>query len=366
MTLRRIEGYDYLPASPTATQLVTIMGALGYYQGPLENFSSTFPPSVSTDTAFGYGQSLAMTGVNGVSPGHSWAIGTQMGEVFFGYRLKIGPGGGLNLYLIDSVNFSAQIAFQFAPLGVIKIFRNDNGAFTLIGFSQSWSYLEDVWFYFEGHVLFNNGAGVAEARVNTVTKVSLVSQNTIGSHNSTPASNHAWADGIGAVIFAPGLGEFALLDDIYVGDNAGTVNNSWLGNVRIKTQLPSAAGASTTFSVFGAASNWQGAGNLAVDDTKYVYSSTVGDYDLYAGQPIINAPVIFGVQLKGAYRQDDATQRFAQNMLQSGGTLAGGTPVATNSTYGFNYDMWELDPNTGLGWTSTNANAIQFGPKVEA
>jgi hypothetical protein len=97
-----------------------------------------------------------------------------------------------------------------------------------------------------------------------------------------------------------------------------------------------------------------------------VYSGVPGDFDLYLIDPLINSPYVFGVQVKGAVRQDDATQRFYRNTLLSDMTQVYGATYATDSNYSFVIDMFEENPDTMLPWLDTEVNAIEIGPEVES
>jgi hypothetical protein len=130
--------------------------------------------------------------------------------------------------------------------------------------------------------------------------------------------------------------------------------------------VPNAAGASTDWTPFGAATNWEAASNADIDDTKYVYGTTPGDYDLYEVTPLINTPTVFGVQVTGYYRQDDATQRSVKNVIYSGTTLDEGIEYFTNADYAATTDMWEEDPDTNDPWLYADVNNVQIGPKVES
>jgi hypothetical protein len=91
----------------------------------------------------------------------------------------------------------------------------------------------------------------------------------------------------------------------------------------------------------------------------------VGDQDLYTVTPIINAPVIFGIDVLGFYRQDDATQLYPKNTIKSGGVTSYGAVNASYSTYKAFRDIWELDPATSVGFTGTAVNALQIGPNLD-
>jgi hypothetical protein len=131
-----------------------------------------------------------------------------------------------------------------------------------------------------------------------------------------------------------------------------------------------ADGATDNFSIGGsspAATHWQSVLNQNLDDTKYEYSSNVGDIDLFTPDPNLNSPLVHALQVRTALRQDDATQRVARHLLRiSGLNYVGTVDHYTNQTYTFYRTRWELNPNTGVSFTGAEVNGLQPGVKVQA
>jgi len=114
--------------------------------------------------------------------------------------------------------------------------------------------------------------------------------------------------------------------------------------------------------------NWQAVQNRTLGEDSHVYSATSGDYDLYDVDPTISAPYVHGIQVKTAMRQDDATQRTSKNLLKIGstGTLQEGAANYLNQSFSIYKDIFELNPDTGVFFTGTEANDAQVGPKVSS
>lgn len=272
----------------------------------------------------------------------------------YGFGVYDGEGGVGN-----------QILFKFEETGIIRLYRGGPQG-TLLATTAAGTFNLDEWFWFEVKVKIHNSSGLAECRVNTVTKISFVGD----THSGTPllGAAYGWdnlhwyqdADNVTTRVFN--------WDDVYVLDDTGTDNTDYLGNVRVNTQFTVGAGDLTQFSRVGSAgSNWDTVNETALDDTQYVYDGTVGQKDLYAMDPNVAALNIFGVQVRGAYRQDDSTQIVARNIIKTGGTIyEGSNDHYLSGTYKYFRDIWELNPNTGVGWVSADLNAIQAGTKVQA
>jgi hypothetical protein len=328
---------------------------------------------VVTTGRFDYGNKLSWTNnvgsqtdnvcmVRPVEPGMTWTEG------FIGLAVKIGETSAapFRIAFYDAVTDQSQLIVELGVNGVIRVYRGTTGGVlggTLLLTSHAGAFYYDEWFFLEIRGVIDTTAGICQVRVNTVTVLSLVTANTRNANCLSTFDAVAWGNSI--IGFANAFK--VSIDDHYFLDADGTENNGFLGNVRIKCQLPVSNGDNIDFTAVGAASNWQGARNILMSDSIYDYSPNIGDYDLYDMDPILNAPLVHGIQTRMGLRQDDATQRVAHSIIKTGGVEFEGTvDHYLNQSYTYYFDIWELNPDTGVGWTGTEVNALQAGPKVAA
>lgn len=357
-------GFDAMKLGNNQASQFAQLGWYGLPGGPLAAAMRIITPG-----RFGTEQCLNMVNSN-VS-----GLLTQASKLFpDGHTFNTGFAG-IALYVPSGEDANSQpfigfgrtgdalICAVFKTFGQIELWRVRPGypGATLLATSNPGSYLTDTWNYIEiGGLLANTTAGHFKVRVNTVDVISVVSTQT------SPTASAANSFMIGYARDNPtGVGgQGALFDDCYVCDSTTAANNTFLGNIRARALIPAGPGSSTDWTPFGAATNWQAALNQSVDDTKYDYTGTVNDLDLYVVTPILATPQIFGVQLTGFYRQDAATQRSAANALKSGATTTQGADFFMGANYAAQTDMYEEDPNTSLPWVYTDVNLIEIGPKV--
>lgn len=356
MALRLIDGFDYYPSSGLST-VVTAQGWTG-------NTSSIIR---STNNAFGYGYSMGLSSNNNNNDYISRNLrGRYTGTGVVGMRMFVPSNGpGYSVSIIDSMTSgqNRQWRLHFLETGNIDLYTGNN---SLTARTDAMSFTPGKWFFLEVKWTPSLTTGSLEVRINTVPVLTLPSvQTAYGSVVGGGASGYDtiefWKSSIS------GAGNTWAWDDLYFLDTTGTVNNDYIGNARVKAMLP-VSDFSVQFSIGGsapAATNWQSVLNTALNDTKYVYSPTAGDRDLYGIDAILNTPLVHGIEISGAYRQDDATQRFIKNSIQSSGVDAFGTSHAINQSYTFYADIFETDPNTGVTFTGTAANALKIGPKVD-
>lgn len=355
--LRLIDGFDYMAG---ASSVGTIMAAQGWT-------GSTSSGSTSTNTAFGYGVSLDWTGSsNSVSRRRSLR-GRYTGTTVLGLRMWVPPEiATASIIAYDSMSSTTdQWSLSFNQTGNIIW----DGPGTAAARTYAMAFTPGRWFWLEIKNTPGYGtAGALEIRVNTVPVLSLPAITTATGSVSLPAT----LPGIDNYEFflnritGLSIGNAWAIDDMYFLDDTGTTNNDYLGNTRVKYMAP-VSDFSVSWSRGGtspAATNWQSVLNQSLNDDRYAFSGTPGQQDLYGIDPNLNTPFVYGVELSGAYRMDDATQRVVRNTMSSGGTGAEGVDHYINQSYTFYPDIFENDPDTGLPFTGSAVNALNVGPKV--
>lgn len=356
MTLRLIDGFDYYPSSG----LSNIAAAQGWS-------GSTASVVRSTNTAFGYGYSMGLSSSNNNDTLRRSLRGRYTSTCVFGVRMFVpSKGPGYSIAAVDSLTagLNRQWRLNFLETGNIDFYTGND---VLTARTGAGSYTPGRWFYLEVKWTPALSGGSFEIRVNTVPILSL------------PSVQTAYGTLVGVSSRGCDLMEFGLSqisggqtswvwDDLYFLDDAGTLNNDYLGNVRAQYLSP-VSDSVVQWAIGGtspAATNWQSVLNTALDDTKYVYNSVVNDRDLYNINPILNTPGVLGIEVSGSYRQDDATQRFVSNSIQ---TAAGGNSYgishAINQSYTFYSDIYELNPDTGVAFTGSQINSLKIGPRVD-
>jgi hypothetical protein len=150
-------------------------------------------------------------------------------------------------------------------------------------------------------------------------------------------------------------------DDLYVCDSTGPApNNTFLGETRIQTVVPSGAGSSTQMSPSSGA-NYTTVDELPYSAADYV-QATPGLLDTYATSdlPAGTGP-IYGVQTCAIVKKTDAGLISAKTALKSGATTYYGATVPVAANDKTITDVRGVDPGTSATWTSAGVNAIEIG-----
>ena len=99
----------------------------------------------------------------------------------------------------------------------------------------------------------------------------------------------------------------------------------------------------------------------------YVYSSTVGQADLYGISAIGSTPAtVVAVTTRAYLQKSDAGTRNTSVRLRSGGVNSDSTSAALNTVFNWQYRTDVVDPATGAAWTAVGVANAQIGVIVTA
>ncbi len=145
--------------------------------------------------------------------------------------------------------------------------------------------------------------------------------------------------------------------DFIVWDSSGTVNNSRIGDKRVVTLTPAAA---------GSLQDWTASSGTALstidkttpNDTTYLEATANGNVSTFTldalGQQYGD---IRGVQIISRLAKSDAGENNTKITVSSGGVDASVTTKVPGTAFGFVFDVVERDPNTSNLWSRTALNS---------
>lgn len=269
---------------------------------------------------------------------------------------------GMALYLYgsessDFVRFydpdgNTQCYVAITAAGIINLYRGT----TLLASSTN-ALAVGSWNFIEVKLTIADSGGIFEVRVNESVWVTFTGD-TKQSSSQTTANR---------ILFSSRSTDCGF-DDLYICDGTGSVNNTYLGDVRIDTVRPTGAGNYTEFGHQGSTNNWDNVDDTTIDsDSSYNYSNTVGQRDTYdcSNLPVISGS-IFGVQVNMVARKDDAGGRTLRSLTRVASTDYEGTSQNIGTDYRNYRQIIEQNPNTSATWTESDINGAEFGYKVQA
>jgi hypothetical protein len=287
--------------------------------------------------------------------------GTDTSEIYLGFAWKPVDFGTV-------VESSPVVRFMAGASATCAVLVNRDGSCILQvrGTNQSpvSGFNENQWQYVEVYLKVNASTGSFIVKKDGVT-ITTVTGNTLLNTNDLK-------------IEAVQLGVQTTLnlhqhyfDDIYICDETGSKNNTFLGDSTVDIIRPNGVGASSDWAPVGSGSptlNYTFVNQVPHDgDTSYVESNTVGHKDLYLYEDVnAGIPSIHGLQVNTIFRKEDFGPRLAVNVVKSSATEEDSSEAGMNLDYYSFYSVHEDDPDAAAAWTAATVNAAEFGLKMTA
>lgn len=262
-----------------------------------------------------------------------------------------------------SISASANYVLQVEePTFMHMQIRMDNtGVFsawragsTNIGTASS-AVSQNVWTYVEIKITIHDTAGEVTIKLDgTTTVLNLTNVDTRNSGTGIINSVKLGAASVGSDIY---------YDDVYICDTAGTLNNDFLGDVKVTTLYPNGN---------GNYSQWAGSDGNSVDNyllvdeadantSDYIQSSTVNQKDTFTYQDVGVGATIKGVQICSYVKKSEAGNREVRHVTRVSATDYNSTAQSLGSSYKVIRDIRETDPSTAVAWTEAGINGAEFG-----
>lgn len=163
-----------------------------------------------------------------------------------------------------------------------------------------------------------------------------------------------------------------VFDDMWVCDavsavgTQGQANNTFLGDLRVAVQLPSAAGDSTQWTP-STGSNFAAVDENPVNTTDYVSDSVSGHRDLYQTVDTVGTiGTVYAVR-EGIYAQkSDSGLMQIKPVIKENSTVTSDSAqtLAAGSWLSAWGDMKAVKPSNSGVWTQTDLDALQVGVEV--
>lgn len=215
------------------------------------------------------------------------------------------------------------------------------------------------WYYIELKLTIDN-SGSYELRLDGVNVLSASGVDTKNITNTSVANMFVFSGYPAAGGDSGMIADASALDDIYICDSTGSVNNDFLGPCRVAAIFPDGDQA-VDFSPSTGADNYALVGGTGeLDDAEYVQSSTPTDSDVYtyASAPG-NIDTIHGVQVN-TYSFIDTPVSVTYDVLVNANSVA--THGVGNLTGSKSRAvLLEENPATTTSWDTTAINSVQAG-----
>lgn len=263
---------------------------------------------------------------------------------------------GIEPLLLGVRDTSAQIAHlvKIGEDGRLKLYRWQYGNEDLISTSVATAPARG-WHYVELQVTQGAGNGLLSVRLNGVLAIQMNAQDTIRSGGPLLTAF------LGAI---PGQSCPLTLDvdDFYIADTSGTINNTFLGDVRVDSLKAQADGSLNQWAVTpSGTAAWEAVSDE--DESTNINAPNIGLRQSFDVEPlpVMATPAIFGVQLTLLARKTDAGLGKVKGLVVSGAQTAVSPEVILQEQQAWQCALFERNPNGNVQWTEAAFNAAEFG-----
>jgi hypothetical protein len=311
---------------------------------------ATGTPTGKLDSAItiGTGQGRGGTNSGQMTGATTKNLNGNYATVIVGAAVKIGSLGGAAVFRLQD-SATLHVDLRVTAAGELQVTRNG----TQLGISSGAGITAGVYYYIEFKATINDATGSFEARLNGTTHVT-------GSGADTRNGANAYANQL--VINTPG--GTSNIDDLYVCDDSGSVNNGFLGDIRVVCVRPNGAGNYSQWTP-SAGANYENVDDTTPDsDTTYNSEATAGEKDTYAFGAVGVTGTVKGVQAVAFMRKDDGGARTARMMTRIGGSDYFGGNLSVLDTYKHFLSVWDQSPATSSAWTTTEIDGAEFGVEL--
>jgi hypothetical protein len=280
-------------------------------------------------------------------------------HIYVGYALHTGTAlghNGVSVLTIQRQN-STQCGFLLWGDGTGQLFPG--------GAKFNTTLRANRWYYVEFHFYIHNTTGLAEFKIN-------------GEVIHTDPSADFQSSGLGTgwnslIWYSHGNG--SIIDDLYVCNDQGSDNNTYLGDTRVIMLNPNGDD-TTQWTQSGVGGHYEEVDDNPVTppdaevwtDDDYIESNTTNNKDLFNYEDLpseFTGATIKAVQCFSVVKTTNAQVMSFKDICKSGATEV---DLSTTTIMWSNWHpvvtIQETDPNTAGAWTPTTVNAALFGVKV--
>jgi hypothetical protein len=251
-------------------------------------------------------------------------------------QLRLNAAGGVEYWTYNSEGF-ATLVVSSVP-GLIRL---------------------NTYQYLEVSVVFSTSAtGSASAQLNGQSIFAITNIVTSASANNSATSV--------TVVNGGNVDAGLLVDDLYICNGSGTINNSFLGDVSVECLLPNGPGQVTgsPWTPFGAQFNYECVNEVPPLGATYVYSSTPGNIDLYTIASLPGTPsAVVAVQIVACAEKTDSSSRVLGVGFGNNTSFVFNAGSSLTNSYVMYPQPYDQDPITNAAWTVANVNNGQIGIK---
>jgi hypothetical protein len=298
------------------------------------------------------------TALNITNAGGVITVPNSPGVYTLGFRLAVLQAVTSNQSLLawKDPSGNTQAALSINSGGTMQAWRGTFLSTSLGNTSGSVAISANVWIYLEFQLYISATVGIFSVQANGTNVLNLTSQNTKGSGSSS---------NIGSIVI--GSNYNCLYQDIYVTNNSGSYNTSFLGDIELPISLANANGTYTAWTANGTTPLYNCVNAaLPADGPDFASDSAPGDRMAVKYPNTSVTGNIVAVQHVSRMLKSTSGTRTVSQVITNNGVDNVASADSLGTTYQYYQQTAETDPNTNLPWTAAGVNTVQTGLITES
>ena len=237
----------------------------------------------------------------------------------------------------------------------LRAYRGDGT--TLLGTTTDRVFKFNRWQYIEAKATISDTVGEVHIRVGGETVLSLTGID-------TKEQSNAYIDEV-RYTACHGNSDDIFLDDLYICNDSGTVNNDFLGDIKVTAHFPDSDGAHTDFTPSTGTSHYATVDESLISESDYNDGDTLNDIDSYGITAASDLGTIHGIQVVSCAQNPDVGTRKIKTVVRSNSVdYVGSNEETLSNTSSILKEVFETDPDDSAAWTKTKLDAAEFGIKI--
>lgn len=330
-----------------------------------------FTVAATLTASYDAGSVLSLASIGAAKNGNGLAASSSNGVAWKLVKTVSSPttiivGFALNLTALPNASATDHKVIRVGSIDLVIVGASGGGSVVVKNGSTvlataAFTLIASVWTYIEMKVLFSATVGTVDLHYNGTSVASASGLNTGTAPTSVTLQTN---DGNGG-----GNNNYGeAVDNYYICDTSGSVNNDFLGPVKLFSLRPTGAGNYAQWTQTGGTGGqpWTAVNETEPNgDTSYVADNVVNDRSSFTfGSLADTSNAIKGIKVVLSTKKDDVVGRVICPMTRISSTDYDFSNYTETSAYVNAAKIQEQSPATSSAWTASEINAAEFGVKV--
>lgn len=282
--------------------------------------------------------------------------------VVIGFGLKVGDISTISptqaVVKVFDIDENEKLSVNVTSAGELTITCAGSGH-SISGTSSGLGITDDTWIYVEVYALFHASAGQVIVEVDGVEEINTGSVDTVPTSVATNWSFVSFRTFASSVV-ADGF----FLDDIYILDGNGSMNNDILGPQEVRAIFPDADTVDADFTPSTGIDNYAMIDEQTYSESDYV-EGVSGNIDIYDYGVLSLNKTVNGIAVLTSARKTQAANALLISKSVSNSIPSDEAARAVRSSFETFLRIIEQNPDGPVPWTKVAIDVAQFGFEVD-